>query len=46
MINNYEEAEIVEVGNARDVILGGPKGVAFDESPAQGFRHEEMADDE
>lgn len=47
MINNYEVPEVVEVGRAQDVILGSSKLVdLFPDSPEQGWRESEMADDE
>ena len=46
MINQYEVAEIVEIGRAQDVILGESKLVQiFDDSPHQQLR-DEAADDE
>jgi hypothetical protein len=47
MNNNYEVPEIVEIGKAHEVILGSQKGeFLVDDSPLQGFRETEMADDE
>ena len=47
MSNNYEVAEIVEIGRAQDVILGASKLVQiFDDSPHQDRRETDMADDE
>ncbi len=47
MNNNYEIAEIVEIGKAKDVILGGTKEVPiYDDSPGEGFRQTVMEDDE
>ncbi len=47
MINNYEVAEVVNVGRAQDVILGSSKlAPIFDDSPEQGLRETDMADDE
>ena len=47
MTNNYEVPEAVEMGRAQDVILGSSKLVEiFPDSPDQGFRETEMADDE
>ena len=47
MNNNYEVAEIVEIGKAHDVILGSTKGVpVFDDSPEQGLRESPMEEDE
>ena len=47
MLNNYEVAEIVEIGKAHDVILGSSKLVpVVDDSPIQGFRESETAEDE
>ena len=47
MNNNYEVAEIVEVGKAHNVILGSPKdAVTFDDSPGQGYRETPVQDDE
>ena len=46
-MNNYEEAEIVEIGAAHNVILGSSKDVlVFDDSPFQGLREWPMEDDE
>jgi len=46
MINNYEVAEVMEVGKAHDVILGSEKvQPIFDDSPFQILR-DEMQDDE
>jgi hypothetical protein len=47
MNNNYEVAEIVEMGNAHDVILGSSKlSEIYDDSPIQGYRETPMAEDE
>lgn len=47
MNNNYEIAEIVEIGKAHDVILGSSKDVLlFDDSPQEGLRETPVADDE
>lgn len=47
MNNNYEVAEIVEVGKAHNVILGSSKDVLiFDDSPEQGYRETPTQDDE
>ena len=47
MNNNYEVAEIVEIGEAHKVILGSSKDVlVFDDSPLQGLREWPMEDDE
>ena len=47
MNNNYEVAEIVEIGKAHDVILGSLKDVLiFDDSPEQGYRESPAQDDE
>ena len=47
MNNNYEVAEIVEIGKAHDVILGSSKEIQiFDDSPLQGYRETPMAEDE
>ena len=47
MNNNYEVAEIVEIGKAQNVILGSSKGVPiFDDSPLQGQRETPMQEDE
>ena len=47
MINQYEVAEIVEIGKAQDVILGASKLVPiFEDSPGQPFRESQMEDDE
>ena len=46
-MNNYEMAEIIEIGKAREVILGSSKLVQlFDDSPFQEYRENEMAEDE
>ena len=46
-MNNYEVAEIVEIGKAQDVILGSAKTVEiYDDSPLQGYRETPMAEDE
>ena len=46
-MNNYEVAEIVEIGKAHDVILGGTKDVPiFDDSPGEGRRETFAQDDE
>ena len=46
-MNNYEVAEIVEIGKAHDVILGGSKDVPiYDDSPGEGRRQTLMEDDE
>ena len=46
-MNNYEVAEIVEIGKAHDVILGGTKDVPiYDDSPGEGRRLTEAEDDE
>ena len=47
MKNNYQGAEIVEIGKAHDVILGGSKDLEiFSDSPEQGLRETPMQDDE
>lgn len=47
MNNNYEVAEIVEIGKAHDVILGATKIVEnVDDSPLQGYREFPIEDDE
>ena len=47
MNNNYEVAEIVEIGKAQNVILGSSKDVlVFDDSPQEGLRETPVADDE
>ena len=47
MINNYEGAEIIEIGKGQDVILGSLKCLPiFDDSPFQGFRETPVEDDE
>ena len=47
MNNIYEGAEIVEIGKAHDVILGGSKEVqVFSDSPEQGLRDTIAQDDE
>jgi len=46
-MNNYEVAEIVEIGKAHDVILGASKDVRFfDDSPLQGLRETPIEEDE
>jgi len=47
MLNNYEVAEVVEVGKAHDVILGSSKLVErVPDSPDQDFREFIIQDDE
>ena len=47
MLNNYEVAEVMEVGKAHDVILGSLKPVLqWDDSPIQEPRESEMVDDD
>jgi hypothetical protein len=47
MNNNYEVAEIVEIGKAHDVILGSSKEIRiFDDSPEQDLRETLMQEDE
>jgi hypothetical protein len=47
MNNNYEVAEIVEIGKAHNVILGSSKDVhIFDDGPVQELREWPMEDDE
>ena len=47
MLNNYEVAEVVEVGKAHDVILGSLKPVFnFNDSPFQEPRETEIEEDE
>jgi hypothetical protein len=47
MLNNYEVAEIVEVGKAHDVILGSSKLVDnVQDSPFQDYRETIIEDDE
>ena len=47
MINHYEVPEVVDIGRARDVILGSTKEIPLvDDSPLQGYRETETADDE
>jgi hypothetical protein len=38
MFNNYEAAEIVEIGKAEDIIRGSIKGIFFDDCPNQDLR--------
>ena len=46
-MNNYEVAEIVELGKAHDVILGSSKQVEFfEDSPLQGLRETPIEEDE
>ena len=47
MINNYETAELVEIGKARDVVLGERKAFPIlDDSPEEGLRNPDPQDDE
>jgi hypothetical protein len=47
MNNNYEVADIVEIGKAQNVILGSSKDLLiFDDSPQEGLRETPVADDE
>jgi len=47
MLNNYEVAEIVEIGKAQDVILGSTKLIpVVDDSPIQEYRETESTEDE
>lgn len=47
MTNHYEVAEVNEIGNARDLILGSDKSVeVFDDGIGQPKRTELMSDDE
>ena len=47
MTNQYEVAEIVQIGRAQDVILGSSKLVEhFPDSADQDWREFETADDE
>jgi hypothetical protein len=47
MINDYEVAEVMEVGNAHEVILGSNKLVErVPDSPSQDWREFVMEDDE
>ena len=47
MNNNYEVAEVVEIGKAHNVILGSSKLVeVFDDSPEQGLRETPMQEDD
>jgi hypothetical protein len=47
MSNHYEAAEIVEIGKAREVILGAPKGdYLVPDSPGQDPRESMATDDE
>jgi hypothetical protein len=47
MNNNYEVAEIIEIGTAHDVIRGSSKDLlVFDDSPQEGLRETPVADDE
>lgn len=46
-MNNYEVAEIEEIGKAHDVILGSSKEVPiYDDSPAAELRETLVQDDE
>ena len=47
MTNNYEVAEVMEIGKAQDVILGSSKVILiFDDSPGEGRRETLAEDDE
>lgn len=47
MANDYEVPEVVEIGNARDLILGVDKTFPFvEDSPGQPRRTQQMSDDE
>jgi hypothetical protein len=48
MLNHYEAPEVVEIGRAREAILGSQKNVLFtvDDSPSSIPRETESADDE
>lgn len=47
MTNHYEVPEVIEIGNARDLILGSDKFFPFfEDSPGQPRRTEQMSDDE
>lgn len=47
MTRHFEAAEIIEIGSARDVILGSSKGpVIFDDSPSETYRESAAEDDE
>lgn len=47
MNNNYEVAELIELGKAQDVILGSTKLVQiFDDSPLNGYRNQEEEQDD
>lgn len=39
MINSYVAAEVVEIGNGKDIIHGETKGVLFDDCPNQEKRN-------
>jgi hypothetical protein len=46
-MNNYEVAEIVEIGKAHEVILGSNKFVqVFADSPSQILRNQEEEEDD
>jgi len=47
MLNNYEVADVLEIGEAHDVILGNPKWLpVVDDSPVQEYRDPENTEDE
>ena len=47
MTNQYEVPEVIEVGNASDLILGTEKFFPLvPDSPGQPWRTEQMSDDE
>jgi hypothetical protein len=47
MLNNYEVAEVVEVGKAHDVILGSSKLIEnVPDSPSEDYRESIVLDDE
>jgi hypothetical protein len=46
-MNNYEVAEIVEIGKAHEVILGSTKAVQlYPDSPSQILRNQEEEEDD
>jgi hypothetical protein len=47
MTRHYEAAQIIELGNAQDVVRGSSKGpVIFDDSPSETYRETVAEDDE
>jgi hypothetical protein len=47
MTNDYEVAEVIEIGEAHNLILGSDKFFQiFEDSPGQPRRTQQMSDDE